>query len=312
MSILQVKNLTKTYYPKKEGLAYKALLPFQLQVDKGEFVGVMGPSGSGKTTLLNMLATIDKPTAGEIIINGTNPATLSNNKLALFRRKELGFVFQDFNLLDTLTVRENILLPLALDKVPYKEMEKRLANIAELLSIASILDKRTSEISGGQKQRTACARAFIHQPAMVLADEPTGNLDSKAARQVLDTLTAMNKERDATILMVTHDPTAASYCDRIIFIKDGAFFSEIRKGDRQQTFYQNILDTLSVLGAISMNLRTLARRNITGHAQRYAAYFLSCVFTVMIFLSMLSLFFTQTSPRKACTRSSKTAWWQHK
>lgn len=248
MSILQVKNLTKTYYPKKEGLAYKALLPFQLQVDKGEFVGVMGPSGSGKTTLLNMLATIDKPTAGEIIINGTNPATLSNNKLALFRRKELGFVFQDFNLLDTLTVRENILLPLALDKLPYKEMEKRLANIAELLSITSILDKRTSEISGGQQQRTACARAFIHQPAMVLADEPTGNLDSKAARQVLDTLTAMNKERDATILMVTHDPTAASYCDRIIFIKDGAFFSEIRKGDRQQTFYQNILDTLSVLG----------------------------------------------------------------
>ncbi|WP_078394174.1 ABC transporter ATP-binding protein [Shouchella patagoniensis] len=248
MTILEVKNVTKTYYPKKDGLAYQALLPFSLQVDKGEFVGVMGPSGSGKTTLLNMLATIDSPTSGEIIVNGTNPAKLNDNKLALFRRKELGFVFQDFNLLDTLSVRENILLPLALDKVSYKEMNKRLEEVAELLGITPILDKRSTEISGGQQQRTACARAFIHQPAMILADEPTGNLDSKSARQVLDTLTAMNTEQDATILMVTHDPTAASYCDRIVFIKDGSFFSEIRANERQQTFYQNILDTLSVLG----------------------------------------------------------------
>ncbi|WP_059104525.1 ABC transporter ATP-binding protein [Shouchella shacheensis] len=248
MSILQVKQLAKTYYPKKDGLAYKALARFDLQVEKGEFVGVMGPSGSGKTTLLNMLATIDQPTSGDIIINGTNPAQLTNNKLALFRRRELGFVFQDFNLLDTLTVRENILLPLALDKLSFKKMEERLERIAKLLNISEILDKRTSEISGGQQQRTACARAIIHEPSMILADEPTGNLDSKSARQVLDTLTSINQEQNATILMVTHDPTAASYCDRIVFIKDGEFFSEIRKGERQQAFFQNILDTLSVLG----------------------------------------------------------------
>ncbi|WZY00011.1 ABC transporter ATP-binding protein [Bacillus sp. FSL W7-1360] len=248
MSILTVNQLSKTYYPKKDGLAYRALHDFDLRVEEGEFVGVMGPSGSGKTTLLNMLATIDKPTAGEMILNGKNPLDLSPNKLALFRRRELGFVFQDFNLLDTLNVRENILLPLALDTLPLKEMEKRLMQLAKQLNIVDILDKRISEISGGQQQRTACARAFIHEPAMVLADEPTGNLDSKAARQVLDTLASMNEERGATILMVTHDPTAASFCDRVVFIKDGTFFSEIRKGDKRQVFYQNILDTLSILG----------------------------------------------------------------
>ncbi len=147
-----------------------------------------------------------------------------------------------------MTVRENILLPLALDKITLKEMNQRLDRLAELLNIEKILDKRPAEISGGQQQRTACARAIIHDPAMILADEPTGNLDSKAARQVLDTLTSLNKEQRATILLVTHDPTAASYCDRIVFIKDGQFFSEIRKGERQQAFFQSILDTLSILG----------------------------------------------------------------
>lgn len=248
MPILDVNALSKTYYPKKEGLSYKALSNFHLQVDRGEFTGVMGPSGSGKTTLLNMLATIDTPTSGNIFVDGTDPSTLNDNKLAIFRRQQLGFVFQDFNLLDTLTVKENILLPLALDKHPKKKMDARLETIAEQLGITDILDKRITEISGGQQQRTACARAIIHDPKMILADEPTGNLDSKSARQVMDTLTTINKEAEATILTVTHDPTVASYCDRIVFIKDGAFFSEIRKGDRQQTFYQNILDTLSVLG----------------------------------------------------------------
>ncbi|SDJ23186.1 ABC transporter ATP-binding protein [Natribacillus halophilus] len=248
MPILEVDALGKTYYPKKEGLSYKALTNFHLQMDKGEFIGVMGPSGSGKTTLLNLLATIDAPTYGKMAINGTDPTILNDNELAIFRRRQLGFVFQDFNLLDTLTVRENILLPLALDKYPHRKMNTRLDEIAEQLGITDILEKRITEISGGQQQRTACARAIIHDPTMILADEPTGNLDSKSARQVMDTLTTINDEQGATILTVTHDPTVASYCDRIVFIKDGRFFSEIRKGDRQQTFYQNILDTLSVLG----------------------------------------------------------------
>ncbi|GAK14379.1 ABC transporter ATP-binding protein YvcR [Geomicrobium sp. JCM 19039] len=217
-------------------------------MNKSEFVGVMGPSGSGKTTLLNLLATIDQPTAGTMLISGTDPTNLSDNKLAIFRRKQLGFVFQDFNLLDTLTVRENILLPLALDRVSKRTMTDRLENVASQLGITDILDKRVTEISGGQQQRTACARAVIHEPTLVLADEPTGNLDSKAARNVMDTLSTMNQKQEATILMVTHDATAASYCDRIVFIKDGHFFTEIRKGERQQTFYQKILDTLSVLG----------------------------------------------------------------
>ncbi|EZH65370.1 bacitracin ABC transporter ATP-binding protein [Bacillaceae bacterium JMAK1] len=248
MTLLHVDAISKTYYPKKEGLSYKALSNFNMSVERGEFVGVMGPSGSGKTTLLNLLATIDKPTSGTFLIDGTDPATLNDSQLAQFRRRQLGFVFQDFNLLDTLTVRENILLPLALDKTSHKTMSKRLDLLADQLGIQDILDKRTTEISGGQQQRTACARAVIHDPKIVLADEPTGNLDSKSARQVMDTMTTMNKDEGATILMVTHDATAASYCDRIVFIKDGQFFSEIRKGERQQTFYQKVLDTLSVLG----------------------------------------------------------------
>lgn len=208
----------------------------------------MGPSGSGKTTLLNLLATIDKPTQGEMMINGIQPKTLKDQELALFRRRELGFVFQDFNLLDTLTIRENILLPLALDKVKLREMEARLDELADTLQIKHILDHRTYEVSGGQQQRAACARAIIHNPALILADEPTGNLDSKSAKQVMNTLAQLNEEKEATILLVTHDATAASFCKRIVFIKDGRFFSEIHRGTNRQVFYQSILDTLSVLG----------------------------------------------------------------
>ncbi len=166
----------------------------------------------------------------------------------MFRRRELGFVFQDFNLLDTLTIRENILLPLALDKVKLKEMEARLDELADTLQIKHILDHRTYEVSGGQQQRAACARAIIHNPALILADEPTGNLDSKSAKQVMNTLAQLNEEKEATILLVTHDATAASFCKRIVFIKDGRFFSEIHRGTNRQVFYQSILDTLSVLG----------------------------------------------------------------
>ncbi|MBT2625296.1 ABC transporter ATP-binding protein [Bacillus sp. ISL-32] len=248
MKVLETKKLCKTYYSNKGTLNYQALTDFDINVDKGEFVGIMGPSGSGKTTLLNLLATIDKPTQGEMMINGIQPKTLKDQELALFRRRELGFVFQDFNLLDTLTVRENILLPLALDKVKLSEMENRLDELADTLQIKHILDHRTYEVSGGQQQRAACARAIIHNPALILADEPTGNLDSKSAKQVMNTLAQLNEVKKATILLVTHDATAASFCKRIVFIKDGRFFSEIRRGTNQQVFYQSILDTLSVLG----------------------------------------------------------------
>ncbi|WP_437131816.1 ABC transporter ATP-binding protein [Bacillus atrophaeus] len=248
MKVLETKKLCKTYYSNKGTLNYQALTDFDINVDKGEFVGIMGPSGSGKTTLLNLLATIDNPTQGEMMINGIQPKTLKDQELALFRRRELGFVFQDFNLLDTLTIRENILLPLALDNVKLSEMENRLDELADTLQIKHILDHRTYEVSGGQQQRAACARAIIHNPALILADEPTGNLDSKSAKQVMNTLAQLNEEKEATILLVTHDATAASFCKRIVFIKDGRFFSEIRRGTNQQVFYQSILDTLSVLG----------------------------------------------------------------
>ncbi|MCY7751339.1 MULTISPECIES: lantibiotic ABC transporter ATP-binding protein PsdA [Bacillus] len=248
MNVLQTTNLSKTYYSNKGTISYQALSDFDLSVAKGEFVGIMGPSGSGKTTLLNLLATIDKPTQGEMMINGIQPKTLKDQDLALFRRRELGFVFQDFNLLDTLTIRENILLPLALDKVKLREMEARLDELADALQIKHILDHRTYEVSGGQQQRAACARAIIHNPALILADEPTGNLDSKSAKQVMNTLAQLNEEKEATILLVTHDATAASFCKRIVFIKDGRFFSEIHRGTNRQVFYQSILDTLSVLG----------------------------------------------------------------
>ncbi|WP_430742435.1 ABC transporter ATP-binding protein [Bacillus atrophaeus] len=248
MKVLETKKLCKTYYSNKGTLNYQALTDFDINVDKGEFVGIMGPSGSGKTTLLNLLATIDKPTQGEMMINGIQPKTLKDQELALFRRRELGFVFQDFNLLDTLTIRENILLPLALDNVKLSEMENLLDELADTLQIKHILDHRTYEVSGGQQQRAACARAIIHNPALILADEPTGNLDSKSAKQVMNTLAQLNEEKEATILLVTHDATAASFCKRIVFIKDGRFFSEIRRGTNQQVFYQSILDTLSVLG----------------------------------------------------------------
>lgn len=247
MSVLRAQGLGKIYST-KGNIVYKALENIDLEVEAGEFVGVMGPSGSGKTTLLNLLATIDRPTAGTIEINGVNPTKLGDNKLALFRRRELGFVFQDFNLLDTLSIKENIILPLVMEGMAPKLIEQRLKPIAEMLQISAILEKRTYEVSGGQKQRAAIARAIIHQPSLVLADELTGNLDSKAAKDVMDALKEMNEKFKATVLMVTHDPFSASYCQRIVFIKDGKFFSEIRKGSNRQAFFQQILDALSVLG----------------------------------------------------------------
>lgn len=243
--MLQVEKVSKVYEGK---IAYEALTNINLAIEKGEFVGVMGPSGSGKTTLLNLIATIDEPTTGQILIEGNNPYQLNPNDLAKFRRQALGFVFQDYNLLETLTVKENIVLPLTLDGEKVNDMEEKAERIAHTLNILPIMDKRTFEISGGQAQRAAIARAMIHQPKLLLADEPTGNLDSKASKDVMEMLLALNKNEQATTLLVTHDPQAASYCDRIVFIRDGKFFSEIHKGNNQKTFFQKIIDTLSFLG----------------------------------------------------------------
>lgn len=252
--MLHVKNITKVYEGK---IPYRALTDINLKVDKGEFVGIMGPSGSGKTTLLNIIATIDEPTTGEILIQGENPHTLKRNELAKFRRRELGFVFQDFNLLHTLTVEENIVLPLTLDHNRVKDMKERAYALSETLGIKEILNKRTFEISGGQAQRAAVARAMIHEPKLVLADEPTGNLDSKASRDVMEMLTLMNEQHQTTMMLVTHDAQAASYCDRVIFIRDGKLYAEIHKGDSRQVFFQKIIDTLSLMGGNDNDLSSV-------------------------------------------------------
>ncbi|WP_459502894.1 ABC transporter ATP-binding protein [Bacillus sp. C1] len=245
MEILQAKGISKVY---KGKVPYKALADIDLSIQEGEFVGIMGPSGSGKTTLLNMVSTIDSPTSGNILINSTNPFQLSSEELALFRRQQLGFVFQSFNLLSTLTIKENIVLPMTLDGVAVKEMNKRVEEVAEKLGILDILHKRTYEISGGQAQRTAIARAIIHKPQLLLADEPTGNLDSKSSNDVMGMLAELNQKEHTTMMLVTHDPYAASYCSRVIFIKDGELYNEIYCGESRQTFYQKIMDVLSLLG----------------------------------------------------------------
>ena len=249
-TVLAARSLTKVYGSGTAGHAVTALESFDLDVAAGEFLGVMGPSGSGKTTLLNILATIDTPTTGTVTIDGVDPVKIRNQELALFRRRKLGFVFQDFNLLDTLTIRENILLPLVLDKMPVREMTDRLQRVAQLLGIEATLARRPFEVSGGQQQRAAIARAIIHEPALVLADELTGNLDSKAALDVMSALQRLNEDQGVTVVMVTHDAYAASFCKRIVFIKDGHAFSELHRGVNRQAFFQQILDSLSVMGGV--------------------------------------------------------------
>lgn len=256
MNVLEAKNISKVYGSKR-GIEHKAIDTISLSIEKGEFVGVMGPSGSGKTTLLNVLSTIDRLSAGTLTINGEEITRLSKGKLAKFRRREMGFIFQDFNLLDTLTIGENIMLPLTLDGWKVKEMEKKLAHIANQLGIDTILRNRSFETSGGQMQRAAIARAIIHEPAIIFADEPTGNLDSKASRQVMDTLSQLNQDNEATTLMVTHDPFAASFCERILFIKDGRIFNQIVKGENRQSFFQEILNVQSMLGGDTDDLQTI-------------------------------------------------------
>ena len=245
MTLVKIDEVTKVYEGK---VTHRAVNQLSFQVEKGEFLAVMGPSGSGKTTLLNLISTIDSLTSGDILIDGVNPQQLDKDELALFRRRKLGFVFQDFNLLQMLTVEENLVLPLTLDYMPVDKMAKRVLDMAKRLDLSPILHKRPNEISGGEAQRTAIGRALIHKPSLILADEPTGNLDSKASRDVLELLSKVNREEKTTIIMVTHDPIAASYCNRVLFIKDGEFFNEIYGDDRRQTFYQRILNVLSLLG----------------------------------------------------------------
>ena len=240
--MLQVKKLKKIY---GDTVKYEALKEIDLTVADGEFVGIMGPSGSGKSTLLNLLATIDHPTSGTIELNGKNPHTMDQEQIARFRRKELGFVFQNFNLMPTLTVEENMVLPLTLDGEKVAVMQRSAKEIAQRLGIADLMGKRIPEISGGQQQRVAVARAMIHRPNLVLADEPTGNLDTKSSKDVMRLLRQLNQEDHATILMVTHDPLAASYCQRIIFIKDGSLVHEIRNTNGQKEFYDQIIDELA-------------------------------------------------------------------
>ncbi|WP_010306932.1 ABC transporter ATP-binding protein [Kurthia senegalensis] len=245
MAILSINDVTKVYEGK---VTHRAINQLNFEVERGEFVAIMGPSGSGKTTLLNMISTVDRPTAGEVLVDGVNPQDLSKNELAYFRRRQLGFIFQDFNLLQTLNVEENIVLPLTLDGMKVEEMQKRVSEIAAHLDLESILQRLPNEISGGQAQKTAIGRALIHKPSLILADEPTGNLDSNSSKDVLELLGKINKRDQTTIVMVTHDPIAASYCDRVLFIKDGEFFNEIYRDDQRQTFFQRILNVLSLLG----------------------------------------------------------------
>lgn len=245
--ILKISHVEK-YYGSRSSLT-KAIDDISFTVDQGKFVAIMGASGSGKTTLLNCISTIDKVTSGHIYVADMDITKLKKEKLTKFRREELGFIFQDFNLLDTLTAYENISLALSIQNVPYKEMDQRIKEIAKKLDITDVLKKYPYQMSGGQKQRVASARAMITNPKLVLADEPTGALDSKSARMLLERFAYLNDEAKTTILMVTHDAFTASYADRVIFIKDGKIFHELRKGKQnRKEFFDAIIDVVTLLG----------------------------------------------------------------
>ena len=246
-TLLKIEDIEK-YYGNKSSLT-KAIDHISFEVEKGEFISIMGASGSGKTTLLNCISTIDRVTSGHIYLEGQDITKLKGNELNKFRREELGFIFQDFNLLDTLTAYENIALALSIQNVPFKEIEKRIKEIAEKLNISDILSKYPYQMSGGQKQRVASARAIITSPKLILADEPTSSLDSKSSRMLLESISSLNKELQATILMVTHDAFTASYASRVIFIKDGKIFHELIRGkDTRKEFFNKIIDVVTLLG----------------------------------------------------------------
>ncbi len=247
MEVLKVNNLKK-YYGNNTNIT-KALNNISFTVDDNEFLAIMGASGSGKTTLLNTISTIDSVTSGNIIINGVDITNLKEEELSNFRKENLGFVFQDFNLLDTLTIKENIALSLIINKEDKTKIDELVLDISKKLGIEDILNKYPYEVSGGQKQRVASARALINNPKLILADEPTGALDSRNARVLLETFKEMNEELNATILMVTHDAFSASFANRVLFIKDGKIFNEIIKGKKSRgEFYDEIIDVLTLLG----------------------------------------------------------------
>lgn len=246
-NILSVEKIEK-YYGNKDNIT-KAIDNISFRVDKGEFVGIMGPSGSGKTTLLNCISTIDTVTTGNIIINDKDITKMKSKQLENFRKDELGFIFQDFNLLDTLTAYENIALALTIQGVKTSEVDNKIKKVAENLGIIEVLNKYPYQMSGGQKQRVASARAIVTSPSLILADEPTGALDSKSSRLLLDSFEKLNKDLQATILMVTHDAFTASYAHRILFIKDGKVFNELVRGnDTRREFFNRIIEVVTLLG----------------------------------------------------------------
>ena len=247
MALLEVKNLKKIYTTRFSGQQVEALKNVTFSVEEGEYVAIMGESGSGKTTLLNILASLDRPTNGEVLLNHKDITKISDKEISEFRRKNLGFVFQDFNLLDTFSIQDNIFLPLVLSKEKYPIMKQKLKELAPKLGIDHLLEKYPYEVSGGQKQRVAVARALISKPQLIIADEPTGALDSKSTDSLLDILDSINKEGQ-TIVMVTHSTKAASYASRVLFIKDGEIYHQLYKGDcTNQQMYQKIADTLTML-----------------------------------------------------------------
>lgn len=246
-TIVSIKNIEK-YYGNKGNLT-KAIDNISFDVERGDYIGIMGASGSGKTTLLNCISTIDTVTSGHIHINNQDITKLNSTKLSKFRREQLGFIFQEFNLLDTLTAYENIALALTILRIPAKQIDLKVRDIAHKLQITNVLDKFPYQMSGGQKQRVASARAIVTNPSVILADEPTGALDSKSARMLLESFETLNKELHATILMVTHDAFTASYCHKILFIKDGKVFNELIRGDdTRKQFFDKIIEIVTLLG----------------------------------------------------------------
>ena len=246
MRMVEVKQVSKSFGARNN--LVRALNNISFTIDRGEFVGVMGPSGAGKTTLLNMMSTIDHPSVGRVYLAGQEITALPERDLATFRRENIGFIFQDFNLLPALSVSENLIMVLSMLKIPREEVQKRLAYYSEHLNLKQLLNRYPNELSIGQKQRVAAARALMTQPKILFADEPTGSLDSKSATELLQYLATINLENETTIMMVTHDAFTASYCNRIVFIKDGAFYSEVvRSGSRQQ-FFNQIIDMQAAIG----------------------------------------------------------------
>ncbi len=247
MNILDIENLEKSYKLSKKDKV-KVLSEVNLKVKAGELVAIMGPSGSGKTTLLNIISGIDSADGGRVLFHGNDLINMSKSQLALFRRHKMGMVFQEFNLIDSLNVKENIMMPMILDKREMEEMEAKTQELTQLLGISDILNKNVYEISGGQKQRAAICRALVNEPDIIFADEPTGNLDSKSTKDVMNYLSKVNENLGTSVLMVTHDSFAASYCSRVVLLKDGKIISDISKKASRKEFFHEILDVLSLIG----------------------------------------------------------------